>query len=90
MTTIRYHLFIVDDEPTIRDGIALALGEDYRITAFANAEDALADLEKAAPDLVLLDVMLPGIGGFDLLRELLDLSSCRGLGAALLDAMRKQ
>ena len=70
MTTIRYHLFIVDDEPTIRDGIALALGEDYRITGFANAEDALADLEKAAPDLVLLDIGLPGMNGIEALAHI--------------------
>jgi DNA-binding NtrC family response regulator len=70
MTTIRYHLFIVDDEPTIRDGIALALGDDYRITAFANAEDALADLEKAAPDLVLLDIGLPGMNGIEALANI--------------------
>ncbi len=42
MTKIRYHLLIVDDEPTIREGIKLALGDDYRVTGFANAEDALA------------------------------------------------
>ena len=70
MTTIRYHLFIVDDEPTIRDGIALALGEDYRITGFATAEDALADLEKAAPDLVLLDIGLPGMNGIEALANI--------------------
>ena len=70
MTTIRYHLFIVDDEPTIRDGIALALGEDYRITGFANAEDALADLENASPDLVLLDIGLPGMNGIEALARI--------------------
>jgi DNA-binding NtrC family response regulator len=70
MTAIRYHLFIVDDEPTIREGIALALEDDYRITAFANAEDALADLDKAAPDLVLLDIGLPGMNGIEALAHI--------------------
>ena len=70
MTKIRYHLLIVDDEPTIREGIELALGDDYHVTGFANAEDALASMEKASPDLVLLDIGLPGMNGIDALERI--------------------
>jgi len=70
MTSIRYHLFIVDDEPTIREGIALALGNAYQISDFANAEDALAALEETSPDLVLMDVGLPGMNGIDALARI--------------------
>lgn len=70
MTKIQYHLFIVDDEPTIREGIELALGNDYRVTAFANAEDALAHVEKTPPDLVLLDIGLPGMDGIQALEKI--------------------
>ena len=70
MTTIRYHLFIVDDEPTIREGITLALGDDYRVTAFGNAEDALTGLKRDAPDLVLLDIGLPGMNGIEALARI--------------------
>jgi DNA-binding NtrC family response regulator len=70
MTKILYHLFIVDDEPTIREGIKLALGDDYRVTGFANAEDALALLEKDPPDLVLLDIGLPGMNGIEALARI--------------------
>ena len=67
MTAIRYHLVIVDDEPTIRDGITLALGDDYQVTAFGNAEDALAALPHSPPDLILLDIGLPGMNGIEAL-----------------------
>jgi DNA-binding NtrC family response regulator len=70
MMKIRYHLLVVDDEPTIREGIKLALGDDYRVTSFANAEDALASLEKASPDLVLLDIGLPGMDGIEALAQI--------------------
>jgi DNA-binding NtrC family response regulator len=70
MTTIRYHLFIVDDEPTIREGIVLALGDAYRISAFASAEEALDALQGDAPDLVLLDIGLPGMNGIEALAHI--------------------
>jgi DNA-binding NtrC family response regulator len=70
MTAIRYHLFVVDDEPTIRDGITLALEDAYQITAFGNAEDALEALPHSPPDLVLLDIGLPGMNGIEALERI--------------------
>ncbi len=70
MTSLRFHLFIVDDEPTIREGISLALGSAYQISEFANAEDALAALEETSPDLVLMDIGLPGMNGIDALARI--------------------
>jgi len=70
MTPIRYHLFVVDDEPTIRDGITLALEDDYQVSAFDTAEGALAALPQAPPDLVLLDIGLPGMNGIEALAHI--------------------
>lgn len=70
MTKICYHLLVVDDEPTIREGIKLALGDDYRVTGFANAEDALDALKKTSPDLILLDIGLPGMDGIEALAQI--------------------
>ena len=70
---ISYSIYIVDDEQTIRDGISMALEEDYRVKAFADAESALAAIEKDSPDLVLLDIGLPGMSGIDALRHIRDL-----------------
>ncbi|MEW6594114.1 MAG: sigma-54 dependent transcriptional regulator [Thermodesulfobacteriota bacterium] len=63
-------IFIVDDEATIRDGVALALAGEYRVQSFADAESALAAAAEEMPDLVLLDVGLPGMSGIDALERL--------------------
>jgi DNA-binding NtrC family response regulator len=70
---ITYSIYIVDDEQTIRDGVTMALEEDYQVKAFADAETAIAEIEKDPPDLVLLDIGLPGMNGIDALRHIKDL-----------------
>lgn len=66
---MKYSLYIVDDEQTIRDGIMLTLEQDYNVLAFSNAEDAVQTAKKKTPDLILLDIGLPGMSGIDALRE---------------------
>lgn len=69
---ITYSIYIVDDEQTIREGVRLALEDDYRVKAFSDAETAIAEIEKDLPDLVLLDIGLPGMNGIDALRHIKD------------------
>ena len=70
---ISYTVYIVDDEQTIREGVAMALEDLYRIKEFADAETALSALEKEPPDLVLLDVGLPGMDGLEALGRIKEL-----------------
>ena len=67
---MEHTIFIVDDEATIREGVALALASEYRVRTFAEAESALAAADEETPDLVLLDVGLPGISGLAALERL--------------------
>jgi DNA-binding NtrC family response regulator len=73
MPKISYTVYIVDDEQTIREGVTMALEDIYRIKDFADAETALTALEKDSPDLVLLDVGLPGMDGIEALRRMKEL-----------------
>ena len=73
MSKISYTVYIVDDEQTIREGVTMALEDLYRIKEFADAETALIALEKEPPDLVLLDVGLPGMDGIEALRRIKEL-----------------
>jgi two-component system response regulator AtoC len=64
-------VLIVDDDESLRDSLALVLGaEGFEVTAAADGERALAQLDEAAPDIVLCDLRMPGIGGLDLVPEL--------------------
>jgi DNA-binding NtrC family response regulator len=62
---ITYSLFIVDDEDTIRRTLAIALDGRYRLADFPDAESAIAAARLDPPDLVLLDIGLPGMSGID-------------------------
>jgi DNA-binding NtrC family response regulator len=73
MSIITYSIYIVDDEKTITDGITMALEDEYQIKAFSDAETAIEHLEKNPPDLILLDIGLPGMSGIGALRHIKDL-----------------
>lgn len=62
---IGYRIFVVDDEKTIRDGLVMGLEQDYAVDGFANAEDAVKAMKEGPPDLILLDIGLPGMSGLD-------------------------
>jgi two-component system OmpR family response regulator len=65
------HVLVVDDEQRIRDVVDYALAKDgFRVSQAADAEQALLAIEREMPDLVVLDVMLPGIDGLELCRRL--------------------
>ncbi len=64
-------ILVVDDEPQV---IAIVRGylerEGYQVSAAANGRQALEEFKRAAPDLLVLDVMLPAVDGLDVLREI--------------------
>jgi two-component system, OmpR family, alkaline phosphatase synthesis response regulator PhoP len=64
-------IMIVEDEADIRELMRYNLErEGYQVTECASAEDALVYLEKSTPDIILLDLMLPGTDGFALCRKI--------------------
>jgi two-component system response regulator ChvI len=66
---------IVDDEATIRDTVEYALQrEGYRTSVHANGADAWDAFQKALPDLVILDILMPRMDGLELCRRLRALS----------------
>ncbi len=65
---MRFSIMLIDDEESIREGISIALDALYDIRAFAMAEDALEAIRTAPPDLILLDIGLPGMSGIEALR----------------------
>jgi two-component system alkaline phosphatase synthesis response regulator PhoP len=68
---MRRRLLLVEDDPTLRQALAFNLTrEGYEVTAVADGEAALDAARSERLDLVLLDVMLPGMSGVEVLRVL--------------------
>ena len=64
------HILIVDDDALMRRSLAFNLEQaGYRASSAGSAEDALAQAQLEPPDLVLLDIGLPGMDGLDALRQ---------------------
>jgi DNA-binding response OmpR family regulator len=65
------HILVVDDEPAIVTVVRERLErEGFAVRAVASGEEALAHMDADPADLVVLDVMLPGMDGFEVLRRL--------------------
>jgi DNA-binding response OmpR family regulator len=67
--TMTQHVLLVDDDALLRRSLTFNLEQaGYRISSTANAEDALAIARRDRPDIVLLDIGLPGMDGLEALR----------------------
>src|SRR6266540_5160273 len=67
---MQFRILIVDDEEVIRSSISLYLRrEGYHVDVCATGEGGLRQLEEVSPDLMLLDVKLPTLGGFEVLKR---------------------
>jgi two-component system nitrogen regulation response regulator NtrX len=65
------HILIVDDERAIRTTLRGVLeDEGYRVTAVGSGEEAIARLQDETPDVIFLDIWMPGVDGLDTLAEL--------------------
>ena len=70
------HVLVVEDEASFADALTVGLErEGFRVTTVADGAEALRRFAQTAPDLVLLDVMLPGVSGLDVCREIRSQSS---------------
>ena len=66
----RPRLLLVDDEPTNLHVLRQILGEDYRLQFATDGHKALQLAQQQRPDLILLDIMMPQLNGYDVCRQL--------------------
>ena len=66
----KYSILVVDDNPDMRRYIASCLASEYRVTVASSAEDAMAKLCGNSPDLIISDIMMPGMDGLEMSRHL--------------------
>jgi two-component system phosphate regulon response regulator PhoB len=86
-----HRILVVDDEPDITALVAYHLAKaGYRVSTAANGQDALKAAREERPDVVVLDLMLPGVSGYDVLAELRRREETRDVGVILLTARREE
>src|SRR5437667_6245301 len=86
-----HRILVVADEPDITALVAYHLAKaGYRVITAANGRDALRTAREERPALVVLDLMLPGISGYDVLTELRRREETKDVGVILLTARRDE
>ena len=81
------NLLIVDDQPDLRLLLRLTFaGSGFEVREAVDGESALAACRAAMPDVVLLDVMMPGIDGYEVCRRLKADPRARGVIVVLMTA----
>ncbi len=86
-----HRVLVVDDEADITALVAYHLAKaGYRVSTSANGSDALKSAREERPDLVVLDLMLPGTSGYDVLTALRKREETKDVGVILLTARRDE
>jgi len=84
-------ILVVDDEPDIVALVAFHLAKaGFRVGTAATGADALAAAREERPALIVLDLMLPGMSGFDVLEQLRAAEATRGIAVLMLTARREE
>ena len=83
----QFTLLVVDDEKQHRTLLTELLQDDYRIVLAKNGLQALERAKEYAPDLILLDVLMPELGGFDVIRALKNDDATRTIPVIFISAL---
>ncbi len=84
-------ILVVDDEPDIVALVVYHLAKaGYRVSSAAAGPDALAMARRERPSLIILDLMLPGMSGFEILEQLRADDNTRGIAVLMLTARKEE
>ncbi len=80
-------VFVIDDEQDIREIIRINLADEgYLVNTYPSAEEAMKVLGTVPPDLIVLDIMMPGMDGFEFCRRVRSSDETRGIPIIFLSA----
>lgn len=81
------HVLLIEDEPNITEAVRFILSRDgWQVSCHADGATAVEEVARVRPDVVVLDVMLPGRSGFDILRDIRADAGLSGLPVLMLTA----
>ena len=88
---VQERILVVDDEPDIVALVAYHLAKtNYRVSTASNGTDALSIARQERPSLLVLDLMLPGMSGFDVLEHIRAEESTRHIAVLMLTARKEE
>ncbi|MCU0802442.1 MAG: phosphate regulon transcriptional regulator PhoB [Rhodobacteraceae bacterium] len=91
MVAVSPTILLVEDEPAQREILSYNLtAEGYRVATAADGDEALVQVDEAAPDLILLDWMLPGVSGIEICRRLKLRSETRAIPIIMISARSEE
>jgi putative two-component system response regulator len=83
----KMRVLAIDDSPVMLQTISSALGEDYIVYGMSNPEMLKKFLQQITPELILLDIEMPGINGFEVITQLKASDSYSKIPVVFLSAM---
>lgn len=86
-------VLLIEDDPDIREIVCVILkSQNYDITQAVNGKEGLAQLKKAKPDLIILDLLMPGMDGFNFCKALKgpDWSEYHGIPLIILSSVDQE
>ena len=91
MNELKKHILIIEDEPDINELITISLKKnDYIVSKSFDGEKGLKIARESIPDLILLDLMLPGINGIDVCKLLSSEKETSGIKIIMLTALSQE
>lgn len=85
------HVLIVEDEENIVESLSFLLRrEGFQVTSVLDGGQAIESIDTDRPDLLILDVMLPGVDGFEILRTIRSKPDIKDLPVVMLTARMQQ
>ena len=86
-----HSIMVVDDSPTDRQFLTDILAKSgYKVSAVESGEEALVQARQLQPDLVLMDIVMPGLNGYQATRELTRDSSTRHIPVIIVSTKRQE
>lgn len=84
----KQHILLVDDEPGIRESVQAYLedNEDWQVSTASNADEAWQSIESQVPDLIISDIMMPQVSGYEFLAKLKEDPRYRSIPVVFLTA----
>lgn len=88
---VKKHILVIEDDPDLRELVEYNLSRDgYRVTVVETGEEGLQIARREIPDLIVLDVMLPGIDGFEVCKKIKGSSHTSGIQIVMLTARTEE